>query len=83
MDIKTTELGGKYYEQLPEGTRIASIDDFYDHRGNLAIGKAFLVNSMINPDRYWANRIKACFTYREADFLLFMESGLVFVFEKG
>ena len=80
MEIKTTQFGGKYYDELPENTRIASLDDFYNHHGRLDIGKPFIVKSMITKNRFWANRIKPGFACQEENFMQFLNEGFVFVF---
>ena len=78
--IKTTKSGGKYYESLPDGTRQATLDDFYNHHGKLILDKPYLVHSMKDPGRYWANRVKKGFPYVWTDFNDFMESGNIYVF---
>ena len=82
LEPKTTEFGGKYYETLPPGTRVAALDDFYDHMGRLIINKPYLVKSMVQPDRYWANRVNSRFPY-SVDFKLFLDNELVYIFNEN
>lgn len=45
MEIKTDKNGFKYYEEIPEGWRQATVEDFYDKSGRFIINKPFLVKS--------------------------------------
>lgn len=78
MQPKQDKNGFWYYNNLPENTRLAVIDDFYDD-GRLILGKPFLIKSYIKKI-FWANRVKKNFPYND-DFLNFLNNGRVFVYK--
>lgn len=45
MEPITDEIGLKYFTELPESARLASISDFFDRYNNLKIGKYYLAQS--------------------------------------
>jgi hypothetical protein len=74
-DFKTI----KFYLELPPNTRVATIEDFTDHSGNLVNDKHYLIHSQKNPGKYWAQRSRQGFT-KHNDFLLFLKRGRVYIF---
>ncbi len=83
IKIHTSPSGGKYYTSLPPDTRQATMEDFYDHRGRLIVGKPYLVESIKNKSRYWASRVNRYFPYPDSDFKKFMDEGRVYVWKEN
>jgi hypothetical protein len=57
-----------YYDELPEGFKIAIMDDFYDDENKLIVGKAFKVQSYKYPCRYWTYKVMKRFPYSGTEF---------------
>ena len=81
MEPKQDKNGEWYYEGHPEGTRPAHWEDFFNENGKLKFGKPYLIHSEINPNIFWAKRVKEGF-HEHNDFMLFLERRRIFVFEK-
>jgi|GEM_PF-2542785 len=78
--IHKDELGA-WYDKQPPKTRTATLNDFLDHNGNLRNQIPYLIQSELHPERFEAHRSRPGFTEAN-DFMLFLERGRVFVFEK-
>jgi hypothetical protein len=76
MEIQYDEKD-PYYSELPDGFKIATIDDFY-YNGDLLMKKAYLIHSMVYENRYWALRTKPLFLERN-DFYTFLELGRIYI----
>jgi len=82
---KDQASGKSFTAELPENTRVATLDDFYkdnetDLEPELIIGKPFLVHSY-KDGLFWASRTTTRFPYRGTDFMRFLEAGRIYVFE--
>ena len=75
------DSGTKWFEERPEGTRVATINDFQDEQGRWLLNMPYLIHSEQHPERYYALRTVPEFIYMN-DFGLFLEKGRVYVFEK-
>jgi hypothetical protein len=80
LELKYDEFGWPYCNELPEGFKIAKMDDFYDDENSLIVGKAFLVESYKYSGRYWAYRVQKSFPYVETDFVEFMTQRRVWLY---
>lgn len=58
MEIQTDPNGFKYYDLLPEGWSLASVDDFYNNKQLLIMNKPYLVQSF-HTNKYEAYRSKS------------------------
>jgi hypothetical protein len=48
QEIKTDQFGWKYYESLPSGYRLATLDDFHV-KGNKKVGMEYLIQRANKP----------------------------------
>lgn len=67
-----------YYKHLPELFKLASMEDFFNEKGQLKMEKPYLIHSEINPKIYWCFRTSKDFFYRNS-FLDFMEKQRIYV----
>ena len=63
-----TEFGIWIYPTLPEGMRVATREDFLDDKGELILGKDFLVKSF-HFDRYEAHKTTPLFYHKWEEWL--------------
>lgn len=76
MQPKKNE-SGYYYDHLPEEFRIAAHEDFYNDDGKLLTGKAYLVKSYHNGEKYQAYRTTSTFNIRKI--AIWLDDSRVFV----
>lgn len=74
--MKTTRDGFRFYDKLPDGYRLATLDDFHVF-GKKKLGMEFLIQSGNDPSKYWIYELKEIYTGKWLS--EFISDNLVFV----
>lgn len=61
--MKISRDGFKYHDKLPDGYRLATLDDFHV-AGKKKLGMEFLIQSGNDPSKYWIYELKEIHTGR-------------------
>jgi len=77
--LKTDKHGFLYYDQLPDNTRLATMDDFH-HQGNKHIGMKFIIHGHYDK-RYELYKVTENTTAGKLK--SFIDNNMVYVFTKN